>query len=213
MEMEVIASPRSLQGTGASRRLRRKGLVPGIVYGGGKAPQSIELDHKALSLRLKHEAFHASVLTMKVGADTERVLLRDVQMHPYRLEVLHVDFQRVATDQLIHVKVPLHFINSEIAPGVKLGHGIINHVLNEIDVQCLPDNLPEFITVDLGELQLGQSVHLADLKFPAGVESVQYKRGDNAVVATIQVLGAAAEEAAAPPVSTVPASAQKENKK
>lgn len=193
MQHEVIASPRSLQGTGASRRLRRKGLVPGIVYGGGSAPQSIELDHKALALRLRNEAFHASVLTLKVGDEVSLALLRDVQMHPYRQEILHVDFQRVAKDQAIHVKVPLHFLNAENSNGVKFGHGIINHVMNEIEITCLPDALPEFIAVDLGAMELGQSVHLADIKFPAGVESIQYKRGDNAVVVTIQVPGAEAE--------------------
>jgi large subunit ribosomal protein L25 len=193
MQFEVIASPRSLQGTGASRRLRRKGLVPGIVYGGDSAPQSIELDHKALTLSLRNEAFHASVLTLKVGDEVNLALLRDVQMHPYRQEILHVDFQRVAKDQAIHVKVPLHFLNAETAPGVKFGHGIINHVMNEIEITCLPDALPEFIAVDLGAMELGQSVHLADIQFPAGVESLQYKRGEDAVVVTIQVPGGEAE--------------------
>ncbi|MBK8015500.1 MAG: 50S ribosomal protein L25/general stress protein Ctc [Betaproteobacteria bacterium] len=215
MQFEVIASPRSLQGTGASRRLRRKGLVPGIVYGGGKEPQAVEIDHQALSLRLRNEAFHASVLTMKVDGQVDRVLLRDVQMHPYRQEILHVDFQRVAKDQIIHVKIPLHFVNADAAPGVKFGHGIINHVMNEIDIQCLPDHLPEFIAVDLGAMELGSSVHLADIKFPEGVESVQYKRGDNAVVVTIQVPGGAVEAEAetAPSAATVPATAQKAEKK
>ena len=211
MNLEVIATPRSVQGTGASRRLRRTGRVPAIVYGGGKDPLNIELDHNALQQQLKHEAFHASVLTIKVGDDTDRVLLRDVQMHPYRLEVLHVDFQRVAADQLIHMKVPLHFLNAENAPGVKFGHGIINHVMNEIEVLCLPDNLPEFIAIDLGELELGHSVHLADVKFPAGVESLLFKRGENAVVVTIQVPGGAVEAekeaaaAAAAPAAAAPA--------
>lgn len=217
MSNEVIAMPRSTQGTGASRRLRRKGLVPGIVYGGGKAPLAIELDHNALTQRLKHESFHASVLTMKVGNETDRVLLRDVQMHPYRVEVLHVDFQRVSRDQQIHMRVPLHFLNAENAPGVKLGHGVINHVLNEIEVQCLPDNLPEFIAVDLADLQLGHSVHLADLKLPQGVESLQLKRGENAVIVTIQVPGAAQSEAdtdtATPSPVAVPATAQKKEEK
>lgn len=215
MKLEVIAMPRSAQGTGASRRLRRKGLVPGIIYGGDVEPTLIELDHNALFQRLRLEAFHASVLTMKLGDKSDRVLLRDVQMHPYRTEVLHVDFQRVGKDTLIHVKVPLHFVNADVAPGVKLGHGIINHVINELDVQCLPDALPEFIEVDVGHLELGHSIHLADLKLPEGVESVQLKRGGNAVVATIQVPGAAveAEAAPAPAASQVPATAQKDKDK
>ncbi|MCU0869343.1 MAG: 50S ribosomal protein L25/general stress protein Ctc [Burkholderiales bacterium] len=214
MQFEVIATERSAQGTGASRRLRRKGGVPGIVYGGGKPPTPIELDRNALAKHLKLEAFHASVLTLKVGTDSDRVLLRDVQMHPWRaLEITHIDFQRIAADQKLHMKVPLHFVNAENAPGVKLGHGIINHVLNEIDVQCLPADLPEFVTVDLGEVQLGDSIHLGDLVLPAGVESTQLKHGDNAVVATIQVpRGAVEAEDAAAPVSAanVPAIAQKE---
>jgi large subunit ribosomal protein L25 len=213
MKFEVIATERSAQGTGASRRLRRKGGVPGIVYGAGKAPTPIELDRNALSKHLKLEAFHASVLTLKVGSETDRVLLRDVQMHPWRaLEITHVDFQRIAADQKLHMKVPLHFVNADAAPGVKLGHGIINHVLNEIDVTCLPDDLPEFVAVDLAEIELGQSIHLADLAMPTGVESVQLKHGDNAVVATIQVPRGAveADPEATVSVANVPATAQKD---
>lgn len=214
MQFEVIATARSAQGTGASRRLRRKGGVPGIVYGAGKEPTPIELDRNALAKHLKLEAFHASVLTLKVGDTTDRVLLRDVQMHPWRaLEITHVDFQRIAADQKLHMKVPLHFVNAEHSPGVKLGHGIINHVLNEIDIQCLPDDLPEFVTIDLGHLELGHSIHLGDLQLPPGVESTQLKHGDNAVVATIQVpRGAIEAEESAPAVSAanVPATAQKD---
>ena len=143
------------------------------------------------------------------------MLLRDVQMHPWRQMVQHVDFQRVAADEKIHVKVPLHFINAENSPGVKLGHGIISHVLNEIEINCLPADLPEFIEVDLAGVELGHSIHLADLKLPNGVESVQFKRGDNQVVATIQVPSGAKEEeadaaAAATPAAAVPATAQKD---
>lgn len=214
MAIEVVAIPRSLQGTGASRRLRLSGRTPGIIYGGGKPAQPIELDHNALSHHLKMEAFHASILTMKVGKETEQVLLRDVQMHPWRQMVQHVDFQRVAANEKIHVKVPLHFVNADVAPGVKAGHGIISHVLNDIEITCLPKDLPEFVEVDLVNLELGHSIHLADLKLPPGVESVQFKRGDNQVVATITVPGGAKEEeeeaAAATPASAVPATAQKD---
>jgi len=215
MAIEVVAIPRSLQGTSASRRLRITGRTPGIVYGGGMPALPIELDHNALSRHLKLEAFHASILTIKIGAESEQVLLRDVQMHPWRQMVQHVDFQRVAADEKIHVKVPLHFINAENSPGVKLGHGIISHVLNEIEINCLPADLPEFIEVDLAGVELGHSIHLADLKLPNGVESVQFKRGDNQVVATIQVPSGAKEEeadaaAAATPAAAVPATAQKD---
>lgn len=210
MKIEITATARTEEGTGASRRLRGRGLTPGIVYGAGKPAQPIQLDHNALSRHLKMEAFHASILTMKVGSDVQQVLLRDVQMHPFRQMVLHVDFQRVAADQKIHMKVPLHFTSAENAPGVKFGHGIISHVLNEIDIVCLPAALPEFVEVDLSAIELGQSVHLADLKMPPGVESVQLAKGDNAVVATIQVpRGELSKEEAAPSAAAVPASAQK----
>lgn len=185
--IEVTAVPRSEQGTGASRRLRRTGKVPGVLYGGDQSAQPIELEHKSLLRHLKLESFHASILSMSLEGKKERVLLRDVQMHPWKPQVLHVDFQRVAANQKIHMNVPLHFINAEVAPGVKLGGGTVSHVLNEIDVSCLPDDLPEYIEVDLSALELGDSVHLEDLKMPKGVESIQLTRGDNLVVASVQV--------------------------
>jgi large subunit ribosomal protein L25 len=185
--IEVTANPRSVQGTGASRRLRREGKVPGILYGADKAAQAIELDHNTLYLQMRQEAFHASILTMILQGGNDRVLLRNVQMHPWKPQVLHVDFQRVSANQKIHMKVPLHFKNADIAPGVKVGGGIVAHVMSDIDISCLPDDLPEFIEVDLANLQLGNSIHLAELTFPKGVESVQLARGDNAVVATVQI--------------------------
>ena len=209
MAIEVNAVLRSTQGKGASRRLRHAAKVPGVVYGGGQDAQSIELDHKALMQQLKLEAFHASILSLDLNGQKQQVLLRDYQMHPWRMEVLHVDFQRVAADRRIHMKVPLHFMNQENAPGVKLGGGTISHVQSEIDVSCLPADLPEYVEVDIGEMQAGQSLHLSDLKLPQGVESVALRAGDDLVVVTIQVPRgeAAAEEApeAAPP----PAAAEK----
>jgi large subunit ribosomal protein L25 len=186
-KIEVNAMSRSLQGTGASRRLRRTGKVPGIVYGGEQPAQNIELDHNALFHQLKQETFHASILSMNLDGNKDRVLLRDVQMHPWKQQVLHVDFQRVSANKKIHMKVPLHFINADIAPGVKTGGGIVSHVMNEIDITCLPDDLPEFVEVDLQHLELGHSVHLADVKLPKGVDSTQLVRGDDAVVATVQI--------------------------
>jgi len=187
MAIEVNAMPRSTQGRGASRRLRHGERVPGILYGGGKPAQNIELDHKELALNLKQEAFHASILTLSVDGQKEQVLLRDVQMHPWRAAVMHVDFQRVAKDKKIHMKVPLHFINAEIAPGVKTGGGTVNHVISELDIICLPADLPNFIEVDLANLQLAHSIHLSELKLPAGVESSQMRGGQDSVVATIVV--------------------------
>jgi large subunit ribosomal protein L25 len=185
MHIEINASKREAQGTGASRRLRRAGRVPGIVYGGGKDAQSVDIDHKELYFALKNEAFHSSVLAMNVDGAKENVLLRDFQMHPYKPLVLHVDFQRVDATHKVHLKVPLHFANAEVAPGVKLGGGVVNHILTEVDVSCLPDALPEFITVDLSNLEAGQSMHLSQLALPVGVELPALTRGDDHVVVNI----------------------------
>jgi large subunit ribosomal protein L25 len=183
MKYEFTAFPRDVEGRGASRRLRRSGRAPGVVYGGSAKPQPIELDHNALMHALRNEAFHSSILTMKLGPDSQQVLLRDVQMHPFRKEVLHVDFQRVDENRRIHMKVPLHFINGENSPAVKLSAAIISHVLTEVDVSCLPKDLPEFIEVDLSELALNESIHVTDLKLPSGVTAVSHG-GMNPVVAS-----------------------------
>lgn len=194
--IEVTAFSRNSNGTGPARRMRKTGRVPGVVYGAGKDSQAIELDHNALARHLKMEAFHASILDMTVEGSREKVLLRDVQMHPWRAEVLHVDFQRVAADRKIHMKVPLHFINAETCPGVKEG-GIVSHVMNDVDVQCLPADLPEFIEVDLGAMDINQSIHVTELSIPNGVELVARLRQDNPVVATLTLPRAAIEEPAA----------------
>ena len=166
-------------------------VTPGACRASCTAPgsrrEAIELDHKDLALKLKQEAFHASILSLNLGSQKQQVLLRDYQMHPWRLQVLHVDFQRVAKDQKIHMKVPLHFVNAEIAPGVKVGGGSVNHVLTELDIICLPDDLPEYIEVDLSNLQMGHSIRLSELTLPKGVESSQLRGGDDAVVVTIPV--------------------------
>jgi large subunit ribosomal protein L25 len=195
-QIEFTAYPRSMQGTGASRRLRRAGKVPGIVYGGGASPQAIELDHNALFHALKSEAFHSSILMMKLGNEKQKVLLRDVQHHPIRSEIIHADFQRVDENQKVHVKVPLHFINAETSPAVKIGHAVISHVMSELDVSCLPRDLPEFINVDLAELEAGGSVHLKDLKLPEGVTAVRGKEENPVVAAAVVPRGEVVEEAA-----------------
>jgi large subunit ribosomal protein L25 len=194
MQIEIIAAKREGQGTSASRRLRRTGKVPGIVYGEGKNAQAIEMDHNNLWHQLKHEAAHSSVLTLNIDGAKESVLLRDMQFHPYRPQILHVDFNRVSADHKIHLKVPLHFTNADICPGVKLGGGVVSHVLTEVDVSCLPGQLPEFIEVDLSELATGSSIHLSHLKLPAGVELVLLHRGEDPTVVTI--LGAKGGEEA-----------------
>ena len=187
MQIEVTATSRTQQGTGASRRMRLAGRVPGILYGGKQQAQTIELDHNALYHLLRLEAFHASILNMNLDGKKQQVLLRELHMHPFKMQVMHVDFQRVAKDKKIYIKVPLHFINADLAPGVKVDGGIVSHVMNEVEVSCLPADLPEFIEVDLANLKIGDSVHLADLKFHKGVESVALVRGNNAVVATVQI--------------------------
>jgi large subunit ribosomal protein L25 len=194
MKFELNAQKRTLQGSGASRRLRHADKVPAIVYGGTVAPLSIQLDHNQILLSLKKEAFHSSVLTLNIDGTTETVLLRDAQVHPYKALVLHCDFQRVDTTHAIHQKVPLHFINADLAPGVKLTGGNVSHVMGEIEVTCLPQDLPAFIEVDLKDLAAGQSIHVSQLAFPAGVKPVVH--GDDGVVALIQVKRGSGEAAA-----------------
>ena len=163
MHYEFTAFPRGVEGRGASRRLRRSGRAPGVVYGGTAQPQPIELDHNALMHALKNEAFHSSILTMKLGSESQEVLLRDVQMHPFRKQVLHVDFQRVDANRRIHMKVPLHFANGENSPAVKLAGAIISHVMTELDVSCLPKDLPGFIEIDLSELALFTAIQKGEV--------------------------------------------------
>ena len=187
MKIEVTAFPRAQQGTGASRRLRTSGRVPGVIYGAGTTAQTVELDQQALLRHLKMEAFHASILDMTVNGSKQQVLLRDFQMHPWKPMVLHVDFQRVDKTRKIHMRVPLHFLNADISPGVKVGGGVVQHVMNDIEIQCLPDDLPEFIEVDLKDLQLGHSIHVLELTLPGGVETTPKLKHDNPSVVTVQV--------------------------
>ncbi len=203
--MKVIAFARKEQGSGASRRLRNAGQTPGIIYGGTSAPVTISLDHNALYHALKKETFHSSILDMEVDGKVEQVLLRDFQMHAYKQLVLHADFQRVDASQKIHVKVPLHFINAEISPAVKLNSAIISHVLSELDVSCLPKDLPEFVEVDLAKLEAGHSVHLSDLKLPQGVTAVTHGGQDNPTIATAAVPAGKVEEAAPAAPAATPA--------
>jgi len=182
-QQAFTAFARAAEGRGASRRLRVTGRAPGIVYGGTAKPQTIELDHNALIHALKKEAFHSTILNMTLGESTQRVLLRDVQMHPFRHEVLHIDFQRVDENRKIHMKVPLHFTNGENSPAVKTTDAIISHVLTELDVSCLPKDLPAFIEVDLSTLAVGQSIHVSDVALPPGVTAVT-RGGESPVVVT-----------------------------
>lgn len=194
MTFELIAQARTLQGTGASRRLRRANKVPGIVYGGEAAPQAIEVDHNDILLKLKKEAFHSSIINLVIDGKKEQVLLRDYQSHAYKLLVLHVDFQRVDATHELHIKVPLHFTNQEEGPGVKLNGGLVNHVVTELEIHCLAKDLPEFIEVDLGAMNVGDNVHASQIKLPAGVQLVQHAGEDPIVVSIVGKGGAQAAE-------------------
>ncbi|MBE2262227.1 MAG: 50S ribosomal protein L25/general stress protein Ctc [Burkholderiaceae bacterium] len=194
--MKFVAFERAKQGTGASRRLRITGRTPGIVYGGEGQPELIELDHNALWHALKKEVFHSSVLDMELNGKETRVLLRDVQYHPFKQQVLHVDFQRVTAGTKLHMKVPLHFHGDENSPAVKLEGCIANHVMTEIEVLCLPRDLPEFIEVDLSGLKKGTSLHLNDISLPKGVTAVTHGK-NNPVIVSVVVVSSAAEVAGA----------------
>ena len=196
--MKFVAFERTQQGTGASRRLRISGRVPGIVYGGGQT-QMIELDHNALFFALKKEAFHSSVLEMDLGGAASKVLLRDFQMHPWKQFVMHIDFQRIDETTRLRKKVPLHFSGEENSPAVKTDNCLVNHVANEVEVECLATALPEFVSVDLSDLVKGKSLHVSDLKFPPGIKAVRHGTQDPVVVAVTEAKAeeeAPAEEAA-----------------
>jgi large subunit ribosomal protein L25 len=206
--MKVIAFARTEQGTGASRRLRKAGQTPGIIYGGTSAPISISLDHNALYHALKKETFHSSILDLEIDGKVEQVLLRDFQVRAFKQLVLHADFQRVDASQKLHVKVPLHFINADVSPAVKLASGIISHVMTDLEVTCLPKDLPEFVEIDLAKLEVGNSIHLADIALPKGVTAVIHGGDDNPTIATasipagkVEAEASAAEAPAAAPAA------------
>ena len=203
--MKFTAFERALQGTGASRRLRNAGKVPGIVYGSG-TPALIELDHNALYFALKKEAFHSSILEMDVAGSVQKVLLRDFQMHAWKQQVLHVDFQRVDEATRLRKKVPLHFSGEENSPAVKTDKCLVNHVKTELEIECLASQLPEFVSIDLSNLVKGQSLHASDLQLPEGIKAV--KRGTlNPVIVSATV--PKIEEEAAPATVVVAAPAAK----
>jgi large subunit ribosomal protein L25 len=196
--MKFTAFERTLQGTGASRRLRISGKVPGIVFGAGE-PAMIEVDHNALFHALKKEAFHSTILEMELNGATSQVLLRDFQMHPYKPQVLHCDFQRVDATTKITKKVPLHFIGEESSPAVKTDHCTVNHVITELLITCLAQQLPEFIEVDLSGLTLGHSLHVNDLKVPAGIKVVVHGKPNPAVATAVAPVAEEVIVAAAAP--------------
>ena len=186
--MKVVAFERSVQGTGASRRLRNSGKTPGIIYGSKNPAVAIELDHNALFHALRKEAFHSSILDLEIDGKAQKVLLRDYQMHPFKPLVLHIDFQRVSATEKVHMRVPLHFINAENSNAVKLQGAVVSHITTEIEVSCLPADLPEFIEVDLGGIEVGgHGIHAKDLTLPKGVSLVLHVEQENPVLANARI--------------------------
>ena len=184
---ELSTQSRDSFGTGASRRQRRENLVPAVVYGAGKDNESVMLDHDQVMHSLEKEAFHSAIIDLKTDKGSQQVILREVQMHPHRQLVMHVDFQRVRASEKLHMKVPLHFEGSDVAPGVKTDGGILSHPITELDITCLPRDLPEFIAVDVSELNLNESLHLSNIKMPEGVEltATASPEGEDPTIATI----------------------------
>ena len=196
-EFVLNAVVRGDVGKGASRRLRNDELVPAIVYGGTQQPRNVSLSHRELVKALENEAFFSHLITLKLADGAEEVILKDLQRHPARPRILHADFQRVSRDRKLHVHIPLHFINQEKCHGVKNQGGIIQHNANEVYVTCLPQDLPEYIEVDMTAYHVGQAVHLSDLELPAGVESVELSHGpehDIPVATVLAPKGGAVEE-------------------
>ena len=179
----VHAQVRSLPGSSNSKKLRRNGKVPGVVYGAGKDVLNIELEHNSIMLALDVESFHSSILDLEIDGNKEKVLLRDFQVHPYKQKITHIDFQRVDEKKKLHTKVPLHYIGEEDSPAVKLNGGLMSHVMTEVELTCLPKDLPGFIEVDLSSLDIGNSIHVREIKLPKGVDLVLHGQ-DDPVIAT-----------------------------
>lgn len=212
-KFELEASVRHDMGKGASRRLRREEKVPGVIYGGGKAPVSLTIEHKLIAKSLENEAFYSHILNLKTGSESERAILKDVQRHPYKPRIVHVDFQRVRSDEKLHMHIPLHFSGAAEAPGVKDAGGIVSHIMNDVEVSCFPDDLPEFLALDISAMQLNEILHLSDIKLPKGVEIVALAHEDDKPVVSIHMPRIeeepVEEETEAPAPSDVPALAQK----
>lgn len=209
---EVEASVRHDMGKGASRRLRREKKVPGVVYGGSKEPVSLSIEHSELSKSLQNEAFYSHILTLKSGSDSERVILKAVQRHPYKPIIMHVDFQRINMNEKLHMHIPLHYVGADVAPGAKEG-GAVSHIMSDVEVSCLPGDLPEFIEVDISAMAMNDIMHLSDLKLPKGVEIVALTHDDDKPVVSIHMPRVeeepVEEETGAPISAEVPAIAQK----
>ena len=209
----IIAELRDVQGTGASRRLRHAGKIPAVLYGAGKQPAMLTLSHNSLIHNLENESFHSSILTVEVAGKKEKAILRDVQMHAYKQLIMHVDLQRISATDKIHMSVPLHYTGGDEAPGVKIESGIVSHLITELDIICLPENLPEYLSVDVSALHIGDSIHLSEIALPEGVESTTLSHGgdDLAVVTVVAVRGSIADEEADSAVAEAAAEASAES--
>lgn len=212
-KFELEACIRNDLGKGASRRLRREDQVPGIMYGGDKEALALTLKHKDIDKALKNEAFYSHILSIKLGSDTDRVILKDVQRHPFKPRIMHVDFQRIRAGEKLHMHIPLHFKGGEIAPGVKDAGGVISHIMSDIEVSCLPDDLPEYLELDLSKMQLNDILHLSNISLPKGVDIVALTHGDDKPVVSLHIPRVeeepVEEPTEAPVASEVPAIAQK----
>jgi large subunit ribosomal protein L25 len=204
---ELVAEFRETQGKGASRRLRHEGKVPAILYGGHSEARALTLSHQKLLIMLDNERFYSTILSLKVGDQTQAAILKDVQRHPYKNAIVHIDFQRVEDNQKIRINVPLHFVGAAVSPGVKSQGGMVSHMRNDVEVSCLPKDLPEFIEVDLSGLSINESIHLSQLKLPAGVELLALAKEDAAVVAIHSPRAEEPEAAAAAPAAGAAAAA------
>ena len=192
------AQSRDVFGTGASRRQRRDSHIPAVVYGAGKDNETVTLDHDQVMHSLEKEAFHSAIIDLQTDAGSQQVILREVQMHPHRPLVLHMDFQRIKATEKLHMKIPLHFDGADVAPGVKADGGILAHAITELDITCLPKDLPEYIAVDVSELGMNESIHLSGITLPEGVELTvtAYHEGEDPAVATIAAPKVVEEESA-----------------
>lgn len=208
--MKVVAFERSVQGTGASRRLRNSGKTPGIIYGSNDPALAIELDHNALFHALRKEAFHSSILDLEVDGKAQKVLLRDYQMHPFKPLVLHIDFQRVSATEKVHMRVPLHFTNADASDAVKLQGAVVSHIATELEVSCLPADLPEFIEVDLGKIEVGHAIHAKDIALPKGVSLVLHIEQENPVLANARIPTVRSSDTEAAPSAAPAADAAKD---
>lgn len=214
-KFELNAEARAEKGTGASRRLRRAGKVPAVVYGAGKEPQMLQVDHDPLYNQLRNEAFLTSIITIKVDGSSDQAVLRDVQLHPFKPRVQHLDLQRISATEKLHMRVPLHFVGQDASPGVKQQGGVASHLMTDVEVTCLPKDLPEYLEIDMSNLSIGQSVHLSDIKLPNGIALTALAHGNDLAVAAISMVRATveAEAAAAAPAAEAPAAEAKKDEK